>query len=169
MAAAVRSMSPVASRVALMPTPGLRAGRLLSGRDRYELVPAPGNGGDVSPALRMALQLDPQVADVAVDDVALRDVVGTPQAVQDFIARQQASRIGGEQIEQVLLERGEMQLRLAEPDAMMHDVDLELAQPKDRSEHGGFAIRASHDRDDARHQFIGRERDREDVVHAAFE
>lgn len=70
----------------------------------HEAVSAAGNRLDVSRSSRMVLQLDPQVADVPVHDVALRHAVGAPEMIQNLVPRQQAARVRREQIQEALLE-----------------------------------------------------------------
>ena len=66
--------------------------------DYDEPVTAAGNSGDVDGRTRTTLQFDPQVSDVSIDDVALRNVVGAPQMIENFIARDDAAGVRGQQI-----------------------------------------------------------------------
>src|SRR2546427_2735477 len=66
------------------------------GGGEQEAVSTAGNRGDVFRSTRVILQLDAQIADVAVHNVALRNVVGAPEIVQNLVAGQQAARVGSQ-------------------------------------------------------------------------
>src|SRR2546426_5806395 len=102
----------------------------LRGRGRRdEAIAATGDGGYVLWPARMVLQLDAQVADVAVNHIALGHIVDPPEVVQNLVAGEQASRVCGQEIEQALVERRGVQLRFAGPDTAGEDSDLQIAQP----------------------------------------
>jgi hypothetical protein len=52
----------------------------------------------------MVLQLEAKVADVAVHNVAPGHVISAPEVIQDFVASDETSRVGSEEIEEALLE-----------------------------------------------------------------
>lgn len=65
---------------------------------------------------------------MAIDQVAARREVDTPQAVEDLFASHQAARVGRQEIEQALLDRGEMEFAGSRTNATMKDIDLEPAE-----------------------------------------
>jgi hypothetical protein len=70
-----------------------------------------GGSSAISRMVCMVLQLEAQVANVPVYNIALRHVICTPQVVKNFVAGQQAAGVGGQQIQEALLEGREVQLR----------------------------------------------------------
>jgi hypothetical protein len=61
---------------------------------------------------------------MAIDDVALGHVVDTPERIQDLVARHHLDGSGCQQIEQALLESGQVQLRCPGPDLAVHVVEM---------------------------------------------
>src|SRR5665811_1210651 len=64
--------------------------------------------GDEARVPVVVLELDPQAPDVAVDDVALGDEVGTPDRVEDVVPRDHPTPAAGEQVQQALLDPGQV-------------------------------------------------------------
>src|SRR3954447_19401732 len=80
----------------------------------------------------IVLQLHPKVPNVAVNHVTLRDVIGSPQRIQDLIARYKLARVGRQQVEQTLLEPRQMELGGSGTHLAVEDVDLDLAESQHR-------------------------------------
>ena len=117
----------------------------------------------------MVLQLDTEVSDMTVDDVAFSDIVRTPEVVENFVPSEQTSGVGSEQVEQTLFECREMQLRLPGSNTTIENVNFQIAKPKDRREHYGIPISPPHDRQYARNELLRGERYCQDVVHSPLE
>jgi hypothetical protein len=79
----------------------------------------------------VVVQSRAQVADLTVDDVALRDVIRAPQRVEDLLAGDHAPSVGRQQVEQALLQARQVQLRGSGVNAAFEDVDLELTDLDD--------------------------------------
>ena len=75
----------------------------------------------------VVLESRAQVADLAIDHVALGHVVCPPQRVEDLLAGDHAPGVGCQQIEQALLQAGQVQLRGVHSYSSLEDVYLELA------------------------------------------
>ena len=75
----------------------------------------------------IVLELDTQAADMAIHDVALGHEVGTPDGVEDLLTRDDASAPAGEQVQQALLDAGQVNDRVAGANHPADDVDLDLA------------------------------------------
>ena len=56
------------------------------------------------------------------------DIVPALDGREDLVAADDPACVRGEQVEQALLQRGEVQLRRASPHGAVEDVDLQLAQ-----------------------------------------
>src|SRR5688572_21065422 len=69
-----------------------------------EAVALARNRGDEPRMLVVVLQLHAQISDVAIDHVAFRDEVRTPDAVQYLVPRNDTSSATGEKVEQALLD-----------------------------------------------------------------
>src|SRR5450759_4477081 len=94
-----RSGPRLVARVSLAGPAGVREGGdepVALARDR----------GDEARVPVVVLELDPQAPDVAVDDVALGDEVGTPDRVEDLVPRDHPTPAAGEQVQQALLDPG---------------------------------------------------------------
>ena len=110
-----------------------------SGLVRFDLggtdkpVAGAGDGLDVPRLVPVVLKLCPQGAHMTVYDVALHHKVGAPERVEDLLSREDASSVGGEKVEECLLQRGQMQLVLTREHLAVEDIDLEVpdAQPRD--------------------------------------
>src|SRR6185295_4642568 len=135
---------------------------------RDESVPTAGDRLDVSRLVPVVLQLGAEGTHVAVDDVALDDEVGTPERVEDLLAREDAPRIRGKEVQQGLLERRQMQLVIACEDLSVEHVDLEIADPKAWHELPGLSVSPADDRARARDQVVWNEGDSDVVVGAAL-
>src|SRR5438309_7539108 len=87
-------------------SPSLRLGL---GKRGDEPVAAASFGRDESRLAPVILELGPQVTNMAVYGVAFGYVVDAPECIHDLIAGQHPAGVGGEEVEQTLLERREMQ------------------------------------------------------------
>ena len=106
---------------------------------------------------------------MAVDDVALGHEVPAPDRVEDMPSRHDLPAATRQQVEQALLDSGEIDLRAAGSDEAIHDVDLDLSE-RDRGDDREIdAQRPSGDRDGAREQPFGREWRRQNVIDAEIE
>src|SRR5258705_1924848 len=76
----------------------------------------------------VVLELDPEAADVAVDDVALGDEVRAPDRVQDLLARHDLTAPAREEVQEALLDPAQVDDRVAGPHLPVDDVDLHLAE-----------------------------------------
>src|SRR5829696_4495187 len=99
--------------------------RLFRGSE-HESVALSGNCGYVPGTAPVVLQLRPQRANLAVDDVALGGIVTAPEVVQDLVARQDPPGVGGQQIEQAQLQRCQVHVMAVDPHPVVEDVDLQL-------------------------------------------
>ena len=61
-----------------------------------ETIAAAGDSGDVLWFARIVLQLDAEIANVAVDNIVLGHVIGSSEIVQNLISRKQLPRIRGQ-------------------------------------------------------------------------
>ena len=77
---------------------------------RQEAIAAAWHGGDEARLAPVVLEPRPQVANLAVHDVAFGDVVHTPQRVEDLFAGDHAPSVGCQQVQQALLQAGQVQL-----------------------------------------------------------
>ena len=77
----------------------------------------------------VVLELDPQAPDVPIDDVALGDEVGAPDAVEDLVAGHDASAAAREEVQQALLDAAQVDDRGPGTHLAVEDVDLHLAEP----------------------------------------
>src|SRR4029079_15795378 len=106
--------------------------RIREGRD--EAVADTRHGGDEAWVPIVVLELDAQAADMAVDDVALRDEVGPPDRVEDLIPREDAAAAAGEQIQKALFDPAQVDDGRCGPDLAVNDIDLHLAEPDGRDD-----------------------------------
>ena len=68
------------------------------------------NGGNESWTFPIILQPRSEVADLPIDNVALRNIVNTPERVENLFTGYYATSISGQQVQEALFERGEVQL-----------------------------------------------------------
>lgn len=76
----------------------------------------------------IVLELDAEVPNVAIDDVALGDEVRAPDGVEDLLSRHQPPAPAGEEVQEGLLDAAEVHHGIAGPDLAVDDVDLDLAE-----------------------------------------
>src|SRR6476619_6543127 len=69
-----------------------------------EAVALAGYSGDISRPAPVVLQFRAQVAHMAIDDIAFGRVVDTPQVIQNLVPGQQTTGVGGQEVEQALLQ-----------------------------------------------------------------
>jgi hypothetical protein len=105
---------------------------------------------------------------VTVDDVALGHVVDAPERIQNLVARHHLAGLGRQEVEQALLEPGQVQRRCPGP-YLLHDVNLELSERQDRVERDRAAEGAAGGDQHTGQQLLGRKRDRHDVVSTLLE
>jgi hypothetical protein len=117
----------------------------------------------------IVLQLRAESANVPVDDVALDDEVGAPQSVEDLLASEHVPGVGGEEVQQRLLERGEVQLVISGEDLSVEHVDLEIADAEARDELSGTAVGPADHRPCAGDQIVWNERNTDVVVSTPLE
>src|SRR5713226_6761340 len=150
-------------------SPGGPAAALTLIRARYERVATAGLGNNETRKPPIVLQLRPETPYVAVHDAAFGHVVRPPQGDEDLLARDHSAGVGRQQVQQALLQRGQLLLRAASPHSAIQDVGLELAQPDHRRERERVAVRPAQKPDDPSKELLERERDRQDVVRAPLE
>ena len=80
-----------------------------------------------------------------VDGVAPGDEVDSPQGVHDLIPREHPPGIRRQQVEQALLQGGEVQVRRAGSDLAVENVDLDLSQFDHWIEGRAAAVRSARD------------------------
>ncbi len=76
----------------------------------------------------VVLELDPQAANVAVNDIALGHEVGAPHRVENLFSRYDAPIAAGEKVQEALLDAAEVNDRMASTDFSVHDVDHHLTE-----------------------------------------
>src|SRR5687768_6534092 len=131
-------------------------------RDRDHIALSAHRGEDIRPA-PVVLELAPQVTDVAVDEVAVRLGVGSPDAVDDVLARHDATGVRDEHVKESALERCEMRRAAVQSDVPATDVDVKLADLYVAIELGETPGRAMDRLARADDQLGGVERDPEDL------
>src|SRR2546428_2393483 len=119
-----------------------------------EPVSLPRDGLDELGAAPIVLELHAKVAHVAIDEVALGDVVGPPERIEDRLAVDGLAGIRRQEIQERLLDRGELQHRRPRADLAIEQVDLEPADLDDRDERDRLAVRAAHQRERARDELL---------------
>src|SRR6266851_8870807 len=95
---------------------------------RYECAATAGLGNNKTRKPPIVLQLRPETPYVAVYDAGVGHVVRPPQRVEDLLARDHSAGVGRQQVQQAVLQRGQLLQRRASPHRGIKDVDLELAQ-----------------------------------------
>src|SRR6478672_2286139 len=100
------------------------------------------------------LELDPEAPDMPVDDVALGDEVGAPDAVEDLVACQYASAAAGEEIEKALLDAAEVDQGGPGAYLAMDDIDLDLADRDLRNDRSISPRRSAGDDDAPREELL---------------
>ena len=78
-----------------------------------------------------------------IHDIALDHEVGAPEGVQDLLPRKHAPRIRCEEIQQRLLERGEIEVVVTRHDLAVQYVDLQIADAQPRHELADVAGRSA--------------------------
>src|SRR5213592_2440637 len=73
-----------------------------------EAITGAGDRLDEAGAPIVVLQLDSQASDMAVDDIALGDEVGSPNGVEDLVAGDDAAGSARQKVEQALLDAAQM-------------------------------------------------------------
>ena len=58
----------------------------------------------------LSLRLGAPVTDVLVDDVAIGREIGTPEVIQNFVPPEDSSGVGGEKVQQALIQRRQSHL-----------------------------------------------------------
>src|SRR5262245_61674911 len=89
----------------------------------HEAIPATRNRQDAARAPRIGLQLDPEIPNVAIDHVALRDVFAAPDFVQDLVAGERSFGVVDQHVEEAQLEGSEMNTLAAGADVPVYEVD----------------------------------------------
>src|SRR5947207_15984830 len=79
---------------------------------RDEAITGAGDRLDEAGAPIVVLQLDPQASDMAVEDIALGDEVGSPNGVDDLVARDEAAGSARSEVEHARLDAAVMHGRL---------------------------------------------------------
>src|ERR1700716_1563439 len=106
---------------------------------------------------------------MAIDDVASRDVVGTPQGIEDLLAPERLAWIGRKKVEESLLNRRQPRTELPDLDVLIKEVDLQAGDVDDRDERDSVAVAPPHQGEGAGHELLGHERHGDDVVRAPIE
>src|SRR5206468_12037478 len=89
------------------------------------------------------LELHAEVADVAIDQVALRDVISPPQRVDDHLAIERLSGVRRQQVEQRLFYCLQVKDGRAGLAVLIEQVKLEPPDLDDEHERHGAAVGAS--------------------------
>src|SRR5881397_2807344 len=139
------------------------------GDARKKAISLARHGRDEPRAPPVVLQLYAEVADVAIDQVALRDVVGPPERVEDHLAIERLSGVRRQQVEQRLFDRRQVKDGRAGLGVLIEQVELEPPDVYDRHERHGAAVGASHERKRARDELLGTDRHGDEVVGALLE
>jgi len=103
---------------------------------------------------------------MAIDHIASRDVVGTPECAEDLLAAERLAGIGREQIEQCLFHRRQYRPTLSDLDLLIQQVDLQPADLDDGNERHVIPVAPSHQCEGPSDELLGYERHRDDVVRA---
>jgi len=98
-----------------------------------------------------------------------RNVVRPPQRVENFAAGEYPTSIRRQQIQQTLLQQGQVQLNDPVVHGSVQDVDLQLTQLDRGSEGHGITVGPPNDRNHPRQEFLRSEWDGQDVVRAGLE
>src|SRR3989454_805804 len=133
-----------------------------------EPIARPGDCLDETRRAPLVPELHPQLADVTIDDVALDLEFAPPDAGKEVFPAQCPSGVGGEEIEKSLLDRSELKVAAADGDALFDQVDLESIESDLWHDRDGEPMGSSQEREWAGDDLIQRERDLDDVVHAAL-
>src|SRR6266550_8373890 len=110
-----------------------------------EAIPGAGDRLDVPRFVPVVLKLRAQGSHMAVHDVAFDDEVGAPKRVEDLLSGEDVAGVGGEEIQERLLERRQVELVLSREDLSVQDVDLEVADAQSRDQLAGAAMCAADD------------------------
>src|SRR5439155_19651723 len=124
---------------------------------------------DVPRLVPVVLKLGPQGSHVTVHDVALDHEVSAPERVEDLFACKDAARVCCEEVEQRLLERGQMQLVFAREDLSVENVDLEVTDAQPREQLSGAAMCPTDHRARPRDKVVTPEWDADVIVGATLE
>lgn len=106
---------------------------------------------------------------VPVNDLAVCHVIDTPQGIHNLVSRQQSPGIGRKQIQEILLQWGQVQLAGAGAHPTIEDIDFKLPHPNGWSEGDAGLVRAAHHRQRAGQQLLRRKGDSEQVVDNSLE
>jgi len=136
---------------------------------REESVPLTGDGADESRISPVIVQFHAQVSDVAIHHIAPRDVVGTPERVEDLLAPERLAWIGREEVQECLLHRGQLRVGFADLHPLIEEVDLQPGDFDHRDESDIVAVAPPHQGQRSCHQLLRDERHRDDVVGASIE
>ena len=104
-----------------------------------------------------------------IHDVAFDHEVSSPQCVEDLLAAEHAARVRREQVQQCLLERGEVQLVLAGEHLTVENIDLEVSDAQAWHELADLTVSSAQHRPGAGDEIIWNERNADVVVSAALE
>jgi len=141
----------------------------LGGGGRNESVSDPGHGLNIAGLVRIVLQLRAKGTYVPVNDVALTNEVGAPQPVEDLLPSQNAPGVRSEEVQERLLERGEVHLASLNNQRSVQHVELEIADLQARDELPGIAVGPADNGPRPGDQIIWNERNAEVIIGAALE
>src|SRR6266550_946380 len=134
-----------------------------------EAISRAGDRLDVPRLVPVVLKLRAQGSHVAVHHVAFDNEVGAPERVEDLLAGEDVAGVGGEKIQERLLERGQVELVLSRDDLSVQDVDLEVADAQSRDQLAGAAMCAADHGARARDEIVRHEGNADVIVRATLE
>src|SRR5437667_1901010 len=146
----------------------LLVGRATHTQLRLEAIPRSGHRLDESGRAPLVSELHPQLADVAIDDIALDFELTAPDGREKVLTGQRFSGVGGKEIQEGLLDWGEVEHATADADALFDEVDLEAIEVDLGHDRDGDPVGSSHEGERAGDDLIEREGDLEDVVGPAL-
>src|SRR5256885_7122702 len=135
---------------------------------RLEAVPGSGHRLDESGRAPLVSELDPQLADVAIYDIALDFELTAPDGREKVLTGERFPGVCGKEVEEGLLDRGEVEHATADADALFDEVDLEAVEVDLGHDRDGDSVGSSHEGERAGDDLIEREGDLEDVVGPAL-
>src|SRR5207245_879229 len=134
-----------------------------------EAVALPGYGRDVAGPAPIVLELRAEVPHMTVNEVALGQVIGAPELVENLFPSHGLAPVRREEIQERLLHRRHAERRRARADALVQQVDLEAGDGDDGHERHFVAVRAAHEGEHPSDELLRAEWDRHDVIHARVE
>src|SRR5438552_2613956 len=146
----------------------LLVGRATHAQLGLEAVTRSGHRLDESGRAPLVPELHPQLADVAIDDIAFDFELTAPDGREKVLTGQRFPGVGGKEVKEGLLDRGEVEHATADAHALFDEVHLESVEVDLGHDRDGDSVGSSHEGERAGDDLIEREGDLEDVVGPAL-